>query len=514
MLSKIFKDFDIKNISFDSRKIKPNDAFFAIIGAKFNGNDFIAEAFNKGVKIVITDDKDSAKGNDKIFLVDDAKAALAEAAQILYPKLPKYLVAVTGTNGKSSVVSYFQQLAYFLGCQSASLGTLGLVCSRPQEDIEKLLEGEQSLTTLDPLSLRKVLYMLAENNIDYVAIEASSHGLAQKRLHGIKVKSAAFTSFSRDHLDYHKTMDNYLAAKLQLFTQNLSSEGTAIINSDNPEISFIIDFLHRHHIKFVTVGNNGDFEINSLSQSINRTEVNFTFLSKKYYVTTDIIGSFQVSNLLIAAGMLHNLGFPLEKIIAEIPKVRAVKGRLQKIIAPNTPMHIFVDYAHTPEALEKSLFELKKLKKSADNKLIAVFGCGGNRDNAKRPMMGKAAARLADYLIITDDNPRHEDPSIIRQDILRGCHEVVNLHPEPVSAPREILKPVQDDRSFPPEMLKKVKHDFLIEIPGRAEAIKYAIKIAEKDDIILIAGKGHEEYQIIGDKKVPFSDEQVVRSIL
>ncbi|WP_341748465.1 UDP-N-acetylmuramoyl-L-alanyl-D-glutamate--2,6-diaminopimelate ligase [Candidatus Tisiphia endosymbiont of Dascillus cervinus] len=465
-----------KILCCDSRLVKSTSLFFAIKGVSSDGNKFIDDVINKGVKFIITDDAESLKNPNiiangvHITLVSDVRVALSQAANILYPLLPQYMVAATGTNGKTSVVSYCRQLYTLLGASSCSIGTIGVECSGGLDltSIQEILDKSPALTTPDPVTFRHILHKLAENGTKYLAFEASSHGLEQQRLCGIKVDAACFTSFSQDHLDYHKNMDNYLLAKLKLFTDNLSQTGVAVLNSEIEQLDYIKSYLQERNIKFLTVGMNGDLKI--IDSTI------CTYNGQKYKFTTDIVGSFQATNLLIAVMMVHLTGFPFEQVISKLPQIKAVKGRLERVANSN----IFIDYAHTPDALEKSLLELKKIK-SNKGLLKVIFGCGGNRDSSKRPLMGEIAAKIADEVIITDDNPRNEDPKFIRQQIIQGIIAITNRY---------------------------------IEINNRKIAIIETINNLQEDDILLIAGKGHENYQIIGNEKLPFSDFDIAKEAL
>jgi len=469
-LQNLFVEKGIKSISFDSRNVKLGDAYFAIRGEDYDSNKLIEEALKKGALLVFTDNKSYALHSDKVIYVQDARVAMAIAAEVLYPKNPSNLIAVTGTNGKSSVVSYVHQILSLLGKTSACMGTLGL------ESNAKLISEFNnveypSLTTIDVVSFRRVLNILDESRVENVAFEASSHGIDQKRLGNIQVKSAAFTSFSQDHLEYHKTMENYLQVKLRLFRDNLEKKGEAVINSEILFFDSIKNFLEEHKIKYCTVGKDGDINVISCKSSVIGQEISFEFLQKKQKFSTSIIGSFQATNILIAAKLVYNLGVIFDDIIKVLPKLKAVRGRLQRITEPNFDFQVFVDYAHTPDALMQSLSELKKIKTEA-GKLWVVFGCGGDRDALKRPIMGKIATDIADYVVITDDNPRTEDATKIRNEIALGA---ANSN----------------------------------EIADRKEAIVSTIGKLEMGDLLLIAGKGHEDYQIIGCQVNKFSDIEV-----
>ncbi|ASX27546.1 UDP-N-acetylmuramoyl-L-alanyl-D-glutamate--2,6-diaminopimelate ligase [Rickettsia sp. MEAM1 (Bemisia tabaci)] len=463
-LKKLFEKHNVKGLSNNSKTIKANDAFFAIKG----GNDFIADALDKGAALVITDDKKNT--TSKVIFVEDIKETLYEAVELFYPKKPSTMIAVTGTNGKSSVVSYIAQIYSLLGQKAASIGTIGVEVF----GIDNFNESIGGLTTTDYLSFRKIAHKLAENGVNYLALEASSHGLDQQRLGDLKVNIACFTSFSQDHLDYHHTKKNYLLAKLKLFTDHLAKDGIAILNSDIEEIKFIKDYLDKHKIKYLCVGANDYCKITKTNSSLKGQNINFIFDNKNYDFDTPIIGSFQASNLLISGLSVYYTSFDFSKVISALTKVKAVKGRMERIEDAN----IFIDYAHTPDALEKALNELKNIK-AKGGKLSVIFGCGGNRDTTKRNLMGKIAASIADNVIVTDDNPRHEDPKAIRQGIISGI-ETKNY----------------------------------IEIADRKEAIKYGINNLKKDDILLITGKGHENYQIIGDEKIEFDDAEVAGKVM
>jgi UDP-N-acetylmuramoyl-L-alanyl-D-glutamate--2,6-diaminopimelate ligase len=475
-IENLFRKYNVQGISCDSRNLKPGDAFFAIKGEKIDGNRFINEAL-KTAKIVFTGDS-SWKG-EKIFYIQDIRLAVAIAAEIIYPHLSANLVAVTGTNGKTSVVSYIYQILKLLGQEAATIGTIGVNSTIKLEE-KFLKELPQSLTTADPITFRKILNELAEKEVSNVIFEASSHGIAQRRLGEIKAKTAGFTSFSQDHLDYHKTMENYLEAKLQLFRENLEEGGEVVINSEILASSYgdgVKNFFAKHRIRYFGIGRNGNIKVKNINSSLTGSKVVFEYNKKEYTFTTNIIGSFQAVNLLIAAKMTANLGFDFDHIVEVLEKVTAVTGRLQRIGFVESEVQVFVDYAHTPDALEKSLWELRNIKAQQGEKLYVVFGCGGDRDPSKRELMGQVACKLADYVVVTDDNPRSENPQKIRLDVLKGA------------AGAE-------------------------EIEGREFAIESTIAKLKKNDILLIAGKGHETYQIIGNRTVFFSDIEIAKQIL
>lgn len=486
--------FNIKDISFDSRLINPNSAFFAIKGNNFDGNDYIDKAIANGASLIFTDNQKifSAKENsNKIIYVEDARLALALAAGIIFPNKPKNIIAVTGTNGKSSVVSYVHQILSLLGHNSANIGTLGVESNNSElnyklnsEFFSNNIYGGN--TTLDPVLFRKILAQMSDYKIDYVTFEASSHGLDQSRLGDIKAQTAAFVSFSQDHLEYHKTMENYLSAKLRLFQEHLIEQqddlSQAVISAD--VLPLIKEALLENNISFCKVGQgesagkHNDIIIEEVEGNLSGQSITFKHQGKSHRIETNIIGSFQANNLLIAAKLVHNLGISFEEIVPQLSNVRAVKGRLQRISEEGHNYHIFIDYAHTPDALEKSLNELYNLKEEG-GLLYVIFGCGGDRDSSKRPIMGQVASDIADIVIVTDDNPRTENPMLIRQSIISGAG-FGNVE----------------------------------EIGDRKVAICDVIRRLKRNDILLIAGKGHEEYQIIGDKKIEFSDTKIAKEAI
>ena len=386
----------------------------------------------------------------------------------------KNLLAVTGTNGKTSVVSYVHQILSIIGKSNATIGTLGIRSSKKLP--QKLISIKPKMcTTPDYNSFNKILDGFSSLSIDNVIFEASSHGLHQGRLGNIKVKAAGFTSFSQDHLGYHKTMKNYLNTKLFLFTNHLIKDGLVVINSDTLYFNFIEKFLCSHKIRYKTVGRKGELKIIKCSKDIKGINVRFIYNQKEYIFNTNIVGSFQAINILIAACLIQEIGINFDKVIETFDKLIPPPGRLERVTNLLHNYHVFVDYAHNPEALKKSLQELKFLKKNG--RLIVIFGCGGGSHKSQRYYMGKIAANIADKVIITDDNPRDEDAKKIREEILLGA----------VGAN---------------------------EISDRREAIKTAISDLKKDDILLVAGKGHEDYQIIGNKSFYFSDLKVVKEYL
>ncbi len=469
----LIKKFNVGEISTDSKLLKPGDIFFALQGSTYDGNCFINQALDRGALVVTDKPQDVLHRN--VIVVEDIKLALEEAACYLYCQFPQKLVAVTGTNGKTSVVNYFQQLCVLTGRQAASIGTLGVITSSYNLNEEFKSKSLGSLTTPSYIAMRHILHKLSSNGVNFVSFEASSHGLVQGRLRGIKASAVAFTSFSRDHLDYHKTMEDYFQAKLKLFKENLINNGVAIINSD---ISKFLKIKHKlvqdFNVKLLTVGLQGQLKIVDIQTSLDKQKIHFRYENNNYWFEVPIIGRFQATNILIAMLLAINVGISLKELIPVLPNLKPVKGRLESVMVNNR--YVFIDFAHTPEALAEVLQQLRELL--TDNaKLIVVFGCGGDRDKAKRALMGEVAQKLSDYIIVTNDNPRSENPAEIRKNILQGAKSA-------------------------------------LEVADREEAIKYAISVMKKNDILLVAGKGHEDYQIIGNNKIYFSDIEIVKFYL
>lgn len=478
MMYKIYGRF-VKGISCDTRSLKRGDAFFAISGSNYEGNDFIEQALSSGASVVFTDNK--TKQGKNIIYLPKIRLKLAKAASVIYHKLPQKLIAVTGTNGKTSVTNYVYQIISKLGKNVASIGTLGLQAEESVlEKMNLYFEKYSSCTTPSAIEFRKMIHYLAEFGVDYVVFESSSHGLHQYRLGDIKSDTAAFTSFSIDHLDYHKNLSNYLAAKLSLFKNNLVSGSEVVLFDEIYFIDKVRKYFSLYNINYSLIGRSNDYcKITNIIQDINGQIAKFSIDGRNFEFKTDIIGSFQVNNILIAMKLVNNLGFDILSILPILSQLKPVPGRLQRVTHPEFKFHIFVDYAHTPDALEKVLIELKKIK-NIDSKLIVVFGCGGDRDKIKRPMMGNVAANIADIIVVTDDNPRFEDKAKIRKEILYGINN---------------------------------KNIIVKEIEDRALAIKYAVDLLREDDILLVAGKGNECYQIIGDRLIEFSDVCVIKEL-
>ncbi|MCM8781841.1 MAG: UDP-N-acetylmuramoyl-L-alanyl-D-glutamate--2,6-diaminopimelate ligase [Candidatus Omnitrophica bacterium] len=469
MLMRI-KELEYTGISDDSRTIKKGDIFFAIIGSKLDGHKFIQEAVRKGASAVVTDKDFKGEVNGiKIIRVSNPRITLGEFARDFYnrPSDRLKVIGITGTNGKTTV-SYL--LAEVLKKAGHQTGIIGTICHRWNDKIVKA-----NNTTPGIIELQRLLNTMTEDSVEYCVMEVSSHSLDQDRVFGIDFNSAIFTNITSEHLDYHKQFSDYLAAKTKLFRM-LKPARSAILNLDDENF----DIIRRcTHAKIITYGVKKEADVRAEKIRIGLEKTEFLVKTKKvsFWVTTPLIGIFNVYNILAAISYALNEGMPLEIIKEAISNFKGAEGRLE-LVASGGDFKVFIDYAHTDNALENVLTALRGITK---NRLILVFGCGGDRDTLKRPRMGKVASRLSDYFFITSDNPRSEDPLTIAKEIEKGI-----------------------DKHFK-------NYKIILE---RFEAIREAVNIARKGDIILIAGKGHEKYQIIGAKTIPFSDREVAEQIL
>ena len=460
-------DIEIAGISADSRLVEPGFLFVAIAGTNADGARFIADAIANGASAVLAGTQAEA-GDVSVPLVraPEPRRALALMAARFYAAQPATMVAVTGTSGKTSVADFTRQIFAALGHQAASLGTIGVV--KP--------DGSHygSLTTPDPVTLHKLLAELASEGVTHVAFEASSHGLDQHRLDGVRIKAAAFTNLGRDHLDYHPTMEAYFAAKMRLFTELLPEDGVAVVNADNVEGAQMAGAAQASGCRVLTVGRKGDdLKLERLVPEGFAQRLSVGNESRVYDVRLPLLGEYQASNALIAAGLAIATGESAGRVLPALQCLRGVKGRLEIVSEANGGLAV-VDYAHKPEALAAVLDALRPF---ATGRLICVLGCGGDRDKGKRPIMGAIAVEKADVVIVTDDNPRTEKPATIRAEILAGA--------------------------------KGAR-----EIGDRAEAIRAGVGMLEKGDVLIVAGKGHETGQIVGDKVLPFSDHEEIRKAL
>ncbi len=458
----------VTGLSADSRRVKSGDVFFALAGSKTDGRGFLADAADRGAVALVGEGArpEGLASNVPYTGVSDARAALARAAARFYPRSPATIVAVTGTNGKTSVASFVRQIWTRLGQAAASIGTIGLVAP----------SGETSgnLTTPDPVFLHELMDKLAGEGVTHLAMEASSHGLEQRRLDGVRLAAGAFTNLTRDHLDYHRTLEAYRAAKLRLFDTLLPAGAAAVVDADQPEASAIAAIAKKRKLHFFGVGRAGrDLTLLDSSREGLAQSLRIRAAGKERHVRLPLVGAFQVSNALVAAGLAIATGTAAEDALRPLESLKGASGRLE-FVGEKNGAPVFVDYAHTPDALANALDALRPY---ASARLLVVFGAGGDRDAGKRPLMGAAAAARADRVIVTDDNPRSEDPAAIRKAILQAA---------PIA----------------------------VEIGDRGEAIRTAVNELKRGDVLLVAGKGHETGQIVGERTLPFSDQAAVRAAL
>jgi len=397
-VSKNYRKIYVQGISFDSRKVKKNDIFFAIEGNNTSGLKFINEAIYKKASVIITN-KASKYRNPQaaIILVDNVRKSLSEACSNFYKKKPKNIIAVTGTNGKSSVADFFYQILNFNKVLAATIGTLGI--------ISKNYKKKTNLTTMDPLSLHKSLEVLKKNKVNNIILEASSHGLDQKRLDFLNINTGIFTNLSQDHLDYHKNMKSYFGSKMYLFKDLLKKNSKIITDEDNKEFNIIKKISNNKKIKNITIGSKfGNIKILQIKYQHNKQIVKVLVNSKIFQLKVPLIGYFQIKNLLMAVLAASNCGINQNKIFDQIHKIKPVPGRLENVVTLKNNSNIIIDFAHTPDALEQSLIALKKQFKK---EIIIVFGCGGERDKKKRFTMGRIASKYCRKIFVTDDNPRN-----------------------------------------------------------------------------------------------------------
>jgi UDP-N-acetylmuramoyl-L-alanyl-D-glutamate--2,6-diaminopimelate ligase len=461
---------EVSGVAMDSRAVKPGDLFFALAGSKTDGTRFVDAAIAKGAVAIAGDHPPSNLGAMPFVGTPNPRRALALAAARFYPRQPATIAAVTGTSGKTSVAAFTRQIWQRLGHASASIGTIGLVSPK------RTVYG--SLTTPDPIALHRQLDEIARDGVTHLAFEASSHGLDQYRLDGVRVAAGGFTNLSRDHMDYHPDVAHYLNAKLRLFRDLVPPSGAAVISADHDCSAQVIEAARKRGLRLLTVGTNGDGRgegIRLVEAGIDGFAQKLTLehRGKTISVRLPLVGGFQIENALVSAGLAIATGSDADAVFASLEHLEGAKGRLERVGERNDAP-IFVDYAHKPDALAKAL---QALRPYAKRKLVVVFGAGGDRDAGKRPLMGAIASENADHVIVTDDNPRSEKPELIRAAIL-GATKGAS------------------------------------EIGDRAQAIRAAIEELQPGDALLIAGKGHETGQIIGDKILHFSDHEAVAAAL
>ena len=459
----------ITGLTADSRQVKPGFLFAALPGSKVHGGEFIQYALRMEAGAILTDREGAemakaelAGSQAALVVAEEPRQALAYAAALWFGHQPDTVVAVTGTSGKTSVATFTRQIWQALALKAANLGTMGILGD---------FHGKLAHTTPEPITLHSALAEMAAEGIDHAAMEASSHGLDQYRLDGVRLKAAAFTNFSQDHLDYHADFDEYFAAKAGLFARVLPEEGTAVINVDDARGPEMAAIARGRGQRLVTIGHAATADIQIVAQRFDATgqDLRFVWNGKPYLVRLPLIGGFQAENVLAAAALVAASGpHTPDEIARTLPGLTTVRGRMELAATRTNGATVFVDYSHKPGALASAL---QSLRPHVMGRIICVFGAGGDRDRLKRPLMGEAAAQYADLVIVTDDNPRSEDPAAIRAEVMKGCPEAT-------------------------------------EVGDRAEAILRGVDALQPGDALLIAGKGHETGQIIGSDIYPFDDAE------
>ncbi len=462
------RDVEITAITVDSRKVKPGTLFAAMPGTKVDGASFIPAALAAGASAILIDEKiEIETGDVPLVRSPDPRREVALMAAKFTPNQPRIMAAITGTAGKTSVASFLRQIWESCGEQAAMIGTTGVFAPGRAD--------YGSLTTPDPVRLHELLNELAGDGVSHCSMEASSHGLDQRRLDGVRLAVGGFTNLGRDHLDYHASMEKYLSAKMRLFDTLLETGQSAIIFADDPYSQAVMETANGCGLDVKTVGRGGNYlALKRVEQHRYNQVGEVEFKGELYRVELPFAGEFQMSNALVAAGMAIATGSEENATFAALGNLKGASGRLELIGKTGQGAPVYVDYAHKPDALENVL---QALKPYTTGNLVVVFGCGGDRDQGKRPIMGEIANRLADRVIVTDDNPRTEDASQVRSEILK-------------TAPGAM------------------------EIADREEAINHAVQNLSEGDTLVVAGKGHEEGQVVGTKTLPFSDHKVVAAAL
>ena len=461
------RDPEITGLSVDSREVKDGHLFAALPGTRVHGGEFIQYALRMGAAAILTDPEGTriaatelAASSAALIVTDDPRQTLAYTAALWFGAQPATVVAVTGTNGKTSVATFVRQIWTALGRNAVNIGTTG---------VEGAWTAPLKHTTPEPITLHRTLAAAAANGVTHAAMEASSHGLAQRRLDGVHLTAAAFSNFTQDHLDYHASFDEYFAAKAGLFRRVLPEDGTAVINLDDPRGSEMRAIAAARGQRIITTGH-GVGDLNLLNQRFDATgqDLRFAWDGETYQTRLELIGGFQAENVLLACGLVIASGETPEEVFRTLPHLTTVRGRMQLAATRANGAAVFVDYAHTPDAVATAL---KALRPHVMGRLIAIVGAGGDRDAGKRPLMGQAAAENADIVFVTDDNPRSEDPALIRAAVMAGVPGAT-------------------------------------EVGDRAEAILRGVDALGPGDALLIAGKGHETGQIVGDDVLPFDDTE------
>lgn len=461
----------VRDIATDSRSVTPGALFVAVPGTQHNGAQFVPAALKQGAAALLLAERVTLDmpATVPVVRVASVRAAVAKLAATFYAPQPENIVAVTGTDGKTSTADFVRQLFTLTGHGAASMGTLGLISPNAAMDDA----FPKNNTSPEPVLLHRTLQGLAARNVQHVAIEASSHGLEQYRLDGVRLKAAAFTNLTRDHLDYHGTVEAYMAAKLRLFSHVLAADGVAVVHASDAHAGEVIAAATARGMRVWTYGKQGkELRIAQVQPTADGLKAGIELFGKSHTLDIPLYGSFQLENIMAAIGLASACGIDAAVLATHITALKGVKGRLERIATLPNGALCFVDYAHTPAALENIL---RTLRAHTEKKLHVVFGCGGERDTGKRPEMGKAAVTHADHVIVTDDNPRREDPAAIRAAVMAAASVAT-------------------------------------EISDRATAITEAVKGLGKGDVLVVAGKGHEDYQIIGDQKLAFDDAEIIRN--
>lgn len=459
---------DITGLAVDSRAVKEGYLFAALPGTRVHGGEFIQYALRMGAGAVLTDAMGARIGHEELaqsdaalIVAEDPRQTLAYASALWFGAQPEVMIAVTGTNGKTSVASFARQIWAELGLDAINLGTTG---------VEGAYTAPLAHTTPEPITLHRVLSEADAAGVTHAAMEASSHGLAQRRLDGVRITAAGFSNFTQDHLDYHADFEEYFAAKAGLFARVLPEDGTVVVNIDDARGTDVIAIAQARGQNTITVGRSDGADLHLEAQRFEATgqRLRFSWLGEVHQVKLDLIGGFQGENLLLAAGLCIGAGSDPSRVFETLGHMKTVRGRMQLAATRENGAAVFVDYAHTPDAVATAL---KALRPHVMGRLIAIVGAGGDRDPGKRPLMGQAAAENADLVIVTDDNPRSEDPASIRAAVMEGCPDATN-------------------------------------VGDRAEAILRGVDALGPGDALLISGKGHETGQIVGDDVLPFDDSE------
>lgn len=464
----------ISGLTADSREVRDGFLFAAMPGARMHGAEFIGYALRMGAVAILTDTAGARLASTEIsesevalVVAEDPRQTLAFAAALWFGAQPETMIAVTGTNGKTSVASFTRQIWAGLGFDAINLGTTG---------VEGAYETALRHTTPDPMTLHRVLAEADAAGVTHAAMEASSHGLEQRRLDGVRLVAAGFTNITRDHLDYHPGFEAYFNAKAGLFTRILPEDGVAVINFESEMGAAMAAGARARGQDVIAVGRAEGCDLRILEQrfSVTGQDLRFAWRADPHQIHLDLIGGFQAENLMVAAGLAIGAGAAPERVFEILPRMQTVRGRMQLAATRGNGAAVFVDYAHTPDAVATAL---RALRPHVMGRLVAIIGAGGDRDRAKRPMMGLAAAKHADLLIVTDDNPRSEDPAAIRAEVMKGVAEAGAT-------------------------------DKAIDIGDRAEAILRGVDALGPGDALLISGKGHETGQIVGEAVFPFDDSE------